>query len=72
MRIIIPYVMRVLASSDPQGFAEDLLELCVFDAPEIAMKDELSPTRALMRGLWDDRSLNSLRVRYVLALWAAV
>jgi len=69
---IMPYVMRVLASADPQAYAEDLLEMCDFDTSEDVDSNDAPSVASLMRELWDDRSLDGLRTRYVITLWAAV
>ena len=64
--------MRVLASADPQAYAEDLLEMCDFDTSEGIKSNDTPSAASLMRELWDDQSLDGLRIRYVIALWAAV
>lgn len=71
---ILPFVLRVLGSMDPQAYAQDLLELCSgpSDATSIHTTPVGPPMEQLMRSLWDDARLNSLRLRYVLALWASV
>lgn len=68
----MPYVMRVLASADPQAYAEDLLEMCDFDTLEGIESNDTPSVASLMRELWDDLSLDGLRIRYVITLWAAV
>lgn len=71
---ILPFVLRVLSSKDPQAYAQDLLELCSSpgDTASIGATTDESPTEQLMRSLWDDVGITRLRLRYVLALWASV
>jgi hypothetical protein len=71
---ILPFVLRVLGSVYPQAYAQDLLELCSSpsDTASIGTTTAGSPTEQLMRSLWDNVQLSSLRLRYVLALWASV
>ncbi|ORY34017.1 transcription factor IIIC subunit delta N-term-domain-containing protein [Naematelia encephala] len=62
LKVLFPIITRISAS--PQDFSAELLELCSVDAPTLGQLDSLD-------ALWTTPILDGLRLRLVLATWAA-
>ena len=77
-RALSPYMMRLLAAPKDQRKIEDVFDLVTsFDAASRANKGDAASSaeaacRQLMNTLWNNPTLDKLRLRLVLARWMAV
>ena len=75
-RVLLSPCLRLLALRQPSAIAQDLLDVCAtqtsFDMTQLTLRPDETPYSALTRLLWGSPSLNSLRLRFVLAQWATV
>ncbi|WVQ82341.1 hypothetical protein IAT38_004469 [Cryptococcus sp. DSM 104549] len=66
-RTLMPYLFYINSSTSPEAFAAELLDLIQSNNDHPA--DLHPPSPDWMAGLWKNRALDSLRLRYVLASW---
>jgi hypothetical protein len=82
IKVLMPHILRIVASHQPGSHIKDLLKLCstetviTSDPPsEVNGNSELSGRRrkvGLLAALWGDHDLDTKRLRFVLAQWSAV
>lgn len=80
LKVLIPHLLRLTAAPDQVGTKTELLDLLSVDSPQDQISrspnakasDPARATGVLRRGLWADKELGSLRLRYVLARWCSV
>ena len=79
--LLMPYMLRVLASVEPAPHAQRLLEICSkeSDAPSepgrataIAGQQAHPDSVELLRALWGNQRLDAERIRLVLSQWCKV